>query len=108
MVQNVENALRQIELLSDFQSQISKTCNCQALYWNKELLSPCLTKIVQSGGEEAGRFQYVLSAFSDPIPLLRILLHEESSSAGAETQHLTAYKLQTGRSSIFQAILLKE
>ena len=92
MVQNVENALRQIELLSDFQSQISKTCNCQALYWNKELLSPCLTKIVQSGGEEAGRFQYVLSAFSDPIPLLRILLHEESSSAGAETQHLTAYK----------------
>ena len=92
MVQNVENALRQIELLSDFQSQISKICNCQALYWNKELLGPFLTKIIQSGGEEAGRLQYVISAFSDPIPLLRILLHEELPTNSKETQHLIAYK----------------
>jgi WASH complex subunit 7 len=90
--QNVDNLLRQIELLSDFQSQMKKVCNTQTLYWNRELLGPFFKKVMANGGEQAGRLRYLVAAFSDPIPLLRVLLHEEPPEAGKNTSHLIAYQ----------------
>ncbi len=92
MSQNIDNLVRQIELLSDFQSQVKKVCNTQTLYWNRELLGPFLKKIMANGGEQSGRLQYAIAAFSDPVPLLRILLHEDPPPPGEETQHLVAYE----------------
>ena len=76
--------IEQMKILSEWQTHIRKACDLSGtLYWSRGMLVPLLKALYTNGGEEANRIPYIIQSFSDPLPLLHSMLHENDQSADA-------------------------
>lgn len=76
--------IEQIKILSEWQTHLRKSCDLSGtLYWSREMLVPLLKALYKNGGEDAYRIPYIIQSFSDPLPLLQSILHENDPSADA-------------------------
>ena len=81
--------LHQIKMLAEWQMHVKRATDMSGLYWSREMLAPLFKALYQRGGEEAYRIPYIVAAFSDSLPLIESMLHEDDIGA---TKILDAYK----------------
>jgi WASH complex subunit 7 len=89
VARELARTLQQIKLLAEWQTHVKRATDMSGLYWSREMLAPLFKSLYQKGGEEAFRIPYILAAFSDPLPLIESMLHEDDTGA---TKILEAYK----------------